>query len=238
MKTPTKWGICMEGNAQPFAEALDLLIRRRPAKEKRPFTYLEIGVGEGGTLAAVVELLKQYDGLNWSVTGVDIPAGWSYNEAAVKRNVNGVRLPMASQIVSGSASVYLVPSHKFLTEVWDWPVDFAFVDGCHGKSCVKGDFIGLARHIRRGGIVCFHDASPKCQGYHPQPHCGTGIVVREALQELGLLEDRLPCWRLWREVDADHGCAFFQFVGYDKVKIPAVPPPKESQGDPLLGNPG
>ena len=84
-------------------------------------------------------------------------------------------------------------------------IDMVFVDGCHGEKCVRQDFFKVLPLVRSGGIVVFHDASPQCQGQHHQPHCGTGIAVREGLKRLGLLDDEVPGWRKIAETNAQHG---------------------------------
>ena len=98
---------------------------------------------------------------------------------------------------------------------WKNNINFAFIDGCHGKNCGIGDFLAIEKHIKTGSIVCFHDSNELAQGKHLQPHCQTGIAIREAIIELGLLSEERPNWRKLADVDGigeNHGCAIFQYI--------------------------
>lgn len=214
-----EFGLCMAGVEMAFIETL--LDRVAASKERaceldRLVNYMEIGVAEGKTLSAVCAVLRESCGSHWNALGIDIPKGWSLDERAARERISPYL----------NARLELAPSYQVLTTglignrlIPIYPIDFAFVDGCHGKACVKADFIALTRHMRPGGVVCFHDALPQDQGYHMQPHCGTGIAVREGLRELGLLENKLPGWKLLREVPGDktkegNGIVMVQYTGF------------------------
>jgi hypothetical protein len=182
------------------------------------FTYVEIGVAEGKTLAVASQII--YAACKaagrpdaWKAIGIDIPEGWSLNEAAVAANNRffGGVITRPYTAPFGSASLILEPSQQCLT-VHQWPpIHFAFIDGCHGKPCAIADFLALEKLMAPGGIVAFHDASEKCQGHHMQPHCRTGIDVRAALKELCLLPpDKRGGWTFLEEPVADHACSFFK----------------------------
>jgi predicted O-methyltransferase YrrM len=214
-----KFGICMEGNEETFERLLE---RRILERGENPFTYLELGIGAGETLAPVARKIQDFRRDSWPawrVIGVDIPNGWSLNLPAVEQNLGELR---------SKAEIHLKPSQQFLIEdTIQNGLDFVFIDGCHGRWCAQADFILLHRHLNPGCVVVFHDASPQCQGMHLQPHCNTGIAVREALQTLGLLENKLPGWNFLCETDAPHGIAAFQFAG-SFMEISALPVESQS----------
>ncbi|MFU8797021.1 MAG: class I SAM-dependent methyltransferase [Dehalococcoidia bacterium] len=58
------------------------------------------------------------------------------------------RLPNIVTIIEDSREVVLDEEARFV---------FAFVDGCHQKSCVKSDFRLIWPHLVSGGIIGFHD---------------------------------------------------------------------------------
>lgn len=157
------------------------------------FRYVEIGIGFGGALESVQEFFRQIR-VRLEMHAVDLP-GYA-GEALRLKNIHW----------------HFVGASEFLRTFKD-PVDFCFIDGCHGKPCVTADFLGIEPLIRPGGIVCFHDTSPECQDRHFQPHCQTGIDARAAVRELGLLDDRRPGWLKFNETSGDqskggHGCLF------------------------------
>lgn len=179
-------GIRMEG----CEEAIESIVKEACAKFD-PFRYLEIGVGGGGTLKAVTDIVRENHN-NWITVGVDISEGWSLKLEEIK-----VRIP---NIIHGLSSpetnfphLSLFGSAEFLL---CWPTDkslhVVIIDGCHGKACVMADFLGVEPLVEKGGFVIFHDAGIEEQGVDIQPHCGEPINVRSALIALKLIEDIQP----------------------------------------------
>jgi hypothetical protein len=205
----SRWGLCMAGNEHVFTQSILRLIT--PGQK---FNYLEIGAAEGHTLMAVSQLLASACGTHWSACGIDIPGGWSLNETDLRARM----VPYEKNV-----TLVLESSSSYLARMPHLSLDFAFVDGCHGKACVKSDFIALTRHIKPGGVICFHDTPERVQGLHFQPHCQTGIAVRSALKELGLFDNEIRGWRFLGETEGDrlrggHGMALFQSVGFSEPK--------------------
>lgn len=195
---PQYWGFCMAGNEEAFCRMLELA---KPEKLKAtpfmadPFFYYEIGIGHGDTLLAVNEYLADVPRF---MVGVDVPA-W-----------------LPKKEMPGTINLMTIGSEKFLSAKDTPKADFIFIDGCHGAPCVKRDFLLAEQKIKPGGIIAFHDTDPNCQGRHFQDHCGTGIDVRQALQDLGLMDDTRPGWRKVEETMGDvyragHGMVFVQY---------------------------
>jgi len=64
-----------------MADGLNVIVEMARSRFQ-PFTYLEIGVANGQTLAAVsLEASKR--GQGWRSVGVDLPDGYSLNKANV-----------------------------------------------------------------------------------------------------------------------------------------------------------
>ncbi len=201
-QVPSTWGLCFDGNEKAFCEALDVAI----ANASGPFRYAEIGLGYGGGMNAVGHYLAKFEGLNYRRVGVDIPEFERGNAGKVgyydDPSTLELRLVGAAQFFKDAAAAV----ERY---------DFIFIDGCHGAPCVTNDFLGAERVIRPGGVVAFHDTDPGCQDLHLQPHCKTGIRAREAVEKLGLLDDKRPGWRkLWEtsgnKDKGGHGCLFVQ----------------------------
>lgn len=213
MNIPQRWGFCFEGNETAFTNAL--LYSLKSAKGG-PFVYLEIGIGRGDCLRSVSEILQQVDHGEWRVFGVDLP---NYRGDALKRDyVPALFGPVAvgSDTPSHSVALHLCGSKQFLENSTLRP-NFTFIDACHCAKCPTSEFIGIESKVPVGGVVCFHDTCPSCQGNHsPQP-CGGGIDVRRGVRELGLLDNSRNGWRVFDETHGQpqrgsHGCLFVERV--------------------------
>lgn len=202
---PFKWGFCLGPEERvAFCEMLDVAWRRIDPGET--FLYYEIGIGNADTMLAVHSWLTQR-GVPHKIVGVDVP---NYHGGALNYNFN--EQPSASL---GEISLALVGSEAFLSNVGQ-KADFIFIDACHGAPCATRDFLLAEKKIKSGGIIAFHDTDPNCQGHHHQEHCGTGIDVRRAVEELGLLDNSRPGWMKLGETAGKfpeyHGCLFVQRV--------------------------
>lgn len=217
-RIPSNWGFCFAGNEAAFCRALSISAEcRMQNAECRRFDYLEIGIGHGACLRAVSEFLEQFPELDWRIVGVDLPnySGPGLNPESVGQFYCGPASVEEAKMRPGrTITLCLTGATEFLKRTTQ-QFDFVFIDACHGKACVINDFCGAEALVKPGGVVCFHDTDPACQGEHHQPHCGTGIDARAAVTELGLLDDSRPGWKRLFETSGDkqkggHGSLFVQ----------------------------
>lgn len=176
-------GICWNGLEQTY---LDHIIQTTTRFPHEQFRYVEIGIAEGKTLAAVSDHLRIMN-IPHSITGVDKEDGWSLNKAEVEKNMNEVLSLPTSTLNTFSVDYrgsveFLCEQRKNLTEI-----HFLLIDGCHEMECAMLDFLLAEDLIPFGGIICFHDTDPGSQGQDVQPHHGKPIGVRDAITKLGLL---------------------------------------------------
>lgn len=219
LRIPSNWGFCFAGNEAAFCRALQVAHETHETHKNGFFDYLEIGLGHGACLRAVSEFLEQFDGLDWRLVGVDLPL-WTGNgnlpESLGRYYCGPASVEDAKLRPARTISLCLTGAQEFLRRTTQ-SFDFVFIDACHGKACVMADFYGAEPLVKPGGVVCFHDTSPGCQGMHYQPHCGTGIDARAAVEELGLLDDSRKGWEKLFETAGDqqkggHGSLFVRKV--------------------------
>lgn len=211
----TRLGFSMDG----LESSIEELIREQIwPRFKKALTYLEIGIGHGGTLGGMAEMLKNCPApCRWRVIGVELPEGYSFCQQEVYRSAQIRQIPITfvehfggSKLNPdwGAITVYLCDAQRFLPLYWDDCISLALIDGCHGRSCVKADFLNLERFIEPGGVVMFHDfgedEAGKAQN-HVCPECPT-IDVRGACKDLGLFNER-PNWAFVDEWVGDKSAA-------------------------------
>lgn len=211
-----KLGICTAGCEGPFEFYLTETFKRGSGDD---FTYAEVGIADGDTLLAVANMFENVRDF-CRLVGVDVPECPVFKEEVfVKRSGGLAQVKRVPEKVPIGLTVFLLPQGVQRPGVAEalFPsgIDFAFIDGCHGKACAKADFLSLEKSVKPGGIAVFHDACAEDQGASFQAHCGEPINVREGLRELGLLDDLRNGWRLLEEVHGDksqngNGMCFFQ----------------------------
>ena len=169
------WGWFM--NSQPNAEAFrDVLLS---AHELHPegISYLEIGLGNCGTINAVDYMLDQIPGTH-SIVGIEVES-WTQKYLT----------PYRSSIFIGGREV--IPQ---------WQYDVVLIDACHCKECVMKDFEAVEGLVTQGGFVLFHDTDEAVQGIHKDtcenPHQVNGIETLAALDEINFTG-----WESFRKTD-------------------------------------
>lgn len=173
------FGICTAGTEEAFEQAL---LER--AKPDEPFVYLEIGVAHCETWQTVCEILNR-TGARWRTIGID---PWVHAFEAYRRRIEPEFNPAKALLLAQTRE------EAFRTEqarIGD-NLDFVFIDGCHAKPCVMGDFLAVEPLVRPGGLVVFHDLAGS-DGF--QQHCQQAMGVKEGLTELGLLDGSRPGWK-------------------------------------------
>jgi len=124
-------------------------------QELNPKYILEIGTASGGSLFCFCKLAKN----DATIISIDLPEGpfgGGYPEW---------KIPIYKAFAKENQKLYLLrkDSHKeeTLEEVKKIlngnQLDFLFIDGDHTYEGVKKDFEMYSPHVRRGGIVAFHD---------------------------------------------------------------------------------
>lgn len=59
-----------------------------------------------------------------------------------------------------SLSEYVTPIRGSSLEIvknWNQPIDLLFIDGCHEYEHVLAEFLLFSVHVKKGGIIAFHD---------------------------------------------------------------------------------
>lgn len=169
-----EWGIAMESCSE-FIKDTILLALGDPT-----FTYIEIGIGEGKTLARVCDYLKDEVVTDYKAAAIDIQDGWSFNFEAFYNNIKGHR---------ENIEIDLSGSPEALKKYPDESINAIMIDGDHSLEAVKEDFREANRILKVGGIIMFHDSDSFSQGRDDFERQSNGIRVRQALEELNLLKE-------------------------------------------------
>ncbi|RTK98841.1 MAG: class I SAM-dependent methyltransferase [Proteobacteria bacterium] len=207
-----KFGIRMAGNEIDIEKTIKQYIANR---KDTNFTYFEIGAAGCVTMKSIYEIIKENIDCNyWHVYGLDLVNGWSLDWNTINSFgdvlgviKNGVYEKPANatehESLTRHATLILDDNPRAYTQTAfsDESIDICFIDGCHGKKCVIEDFKAVESKIKKGGIVFFHDAGVPEQGTDWQGHCGENINVREAIKELGLLDNSRYGWQFMFETN-------------------------------------
>lgn len=206
--------------------AIEALIKDHLKGYKPEDVYTLIEVGSAGcvTLRAFKDIITDVRSTNWSVVGFDLTEtkAWSldWNEinAAFDGSPKIFRDPKSGfhAVLDDMALWLLDDPRSFLKDEFKPIIDFAFIDGCHGK-CAAHDFEAIESKVRSGGLVMFHDVGVLEQGRDWQPHCQEYINVRKHIADLGLLDGTRPGWKVVGEIPGSrvwggdgNSCAVFQ----------------------------
>lgn len=139
-----------------------------------PIRYLEIGLYNGRTANGV----KQYF----------LSKGYPYEITGIESFLIGEQMvffPEDAKLITGS-------SIEIYNRIPDNSQDFILVDGNHSFPFVVADFFCYKDKIKKGGFICFHDASPQTQ-WKGWQHVGDKddpdmtIAVMKALEKIGLI---------------------------------------------------
>jgi len=178
MKPARRWGIAMQGCEPYFVETI--VQTYLEMKKTEPFRYIEIGIAEGYTAAAVAETLRLITN-HWKIFAVDISGGWSFNWELFKENIEQY----------GSQISWSLDGSPRALRAYVPKANLIFIDGNHSRESVITDFEEAHKILAVNGRLIFHDSDAQSQGKDTE-HLPKGIEVRKTLEELGLLFDQHP----------------------------------------------
>jgi predicted O-methyltransferase YrrM len=129
-------------------------------KKHKPKSYLELGIGNGGSFAMAcfmmqetLEFAQAVDNLAYRNLGI------GQNEDEILRFIKAIETKTEKHFYNGSTDKYfseLFPDKKF---------DVIFIDADHSYEGVRKDFVNAQQHLNDGGLIVFHDiASEACPG--------------------------------------------------------------------------
>ena len=115
-------------------------------------THLEIGTAAGGTLCEIYNFYKS--------TGGKVPNFWVVDQLnIVKTNLISHGVNLASiRFLESISSVAIKNAY-----IENPAFDFILIDGSHKRKYVTQDLI-WTRFLKKGGILCAHDYSPRFPG--------------------------------------------------------------------------
>lgn len=232
-----KFGLGLDGCEQGIEALLKQHIN---FSQSVVYTIIEVGSAGCVTLRAFKDIVAENRLGHWRVIGFDLPDGWSLDMNEINQVFDGrpniLREEDAERVIPiNMMHLFLLKDPRaYLKEKLNLNVDFAFIDGCHGK-CAANDFLAIESKVNVGGIVMFHDFGFLDQGRDFQPHCQEMINVRKHLDDIGLFDIRAGVnqgrefrkgWRFigeiqgsryWKDANSPetkgNSCGLFQKIG-------------------------
>jgi hypothetical protein len=182
-------------------EILELSLRVivRDVPQPHPLSFCEVGCADGGTTAKALRLLDAECRLPWAYFAVDCEA------LGYRPTITHKHFTYVSGYSFAPDTLAQLPGDL----IW------VFIDACHCAACVTRDAHAYIPRVRSGGIIAFHDASPRMQGQDPQSYerlrslhdhdvaIQHGVQVRQALDQLN--RDHLRIDVLLPALDQERG---------------------------------
>ena len=215
---------------------LEDLLRQSLAKCPFDQCYTLVEVGSAGctTLRAFKDIISEVRGLApWRVVGFDLPVGkaWSLDMDEVRRNgvEHIITEPEIQVPFENVLSLILIDDpRQYIQDTFPFSIQFAFIDGSHGKSCGL-DFLALERKISLDGLVIFHDYGIIEQGTDWQAFDREFISVRSYVHRLGLAEPCNEKRKGWRFVGEARGSRHVVGDGNSAAVVQRTSEPLEEQ---------
>jgi predicted O-methyltransferase YrrM len=162
-------GMKLQQVPEEYAQLLLLL------KEHKPKTYLELGIGNGGSFATACFFMQENIKLAVAVDSLEYGKLIDQNRKEVldfftpyqKKNdppFMHAGLPMENKIYFSEENTdsFFLRLSKQLSKPY---FDVIFIDADHSYEGVRKDFVNAQKHINEGGLIIFHDiASQACPG--------------------------------------------------------------------------
>jgi hypothetical protein len=201
----TKFGLRSDGTEKELKKLLT-----KATKKGKEFNFVEVGTCGGASLKAFQEILqKTRKDKEWRLVGIDTIEGVNKEINEINKNFPRDLILTNLFTLTGETKVSITPNianyviiegEKFLKNHWKYPIHFCHIDALHCSCHVTADFLAVEPHVVSGGIVLFHDFCLESQGTDHQ-HDGHFIEVREACQELGLIDGTRPGWKFIGEIN-------------------------------------
>lgn len=123
-------------------EVLEMYKILEEVTKYNPKTIVEIGVKYGGTL----NVWRNFLSSDSIIIGID-------SDNSLKFNINE---DSRIKFIQGNSLDYGT-YQKFLSILGNRKIDFLFIDGGHVYREAKSDLYTFGWHVRKGGIIAFHD---------------------------------------------------------------------------------
>ena len=135
-------------------EELCALLTMAKALDAR--NVLEIGTWDGNTALNLAENIRG------TITTVDLPPDHADKTSTVYEGVPLNLTPreeMGRQLAAGNGKVRQVfgDSARLDWSTLGGPFDLVFIDACHQEPYVRSDTQNALKHVRRGGLIVWHD---------------------------------------------------------------------------------
>jgi hypothetical protein len=174
------YGLLTAKDIETIEKTLDLVCE---SNYNDPVRVTEIGVRDGSTSRGINKYLVKKGKLVF-YTGID-----NNHDMEVQEPFDGCYL-----IIGNSGEVFY--------KLQDNSQNFIFLDANHSLFNTTADFLLYMSKVRVNGFFVFHDTSPNIapftdyQGIGDKNNTYNYISCRDAIQRMGLLENKFPGWEL------------------------------------------
>ncbi len=188
-----KYGLISRTDSDTLERTIDFICD----EFKEGINILEVGCYGGDTAKGLVEYLE-FKGRVSFITGIDN----GKDEETVRFNYD--------RFIQGN-------SNEVYNQIEGCSQHMVIIDGNHSLPYVISDYYCYKNKVKKGGFLCFHDASPQAQGQDWQRMGDKGdkdmrISVLKALKEVGIWENKRwkTTFHMWDEDDRCGGFAIFK----------------------------
>jgi len=130
-------------------------------KEHKPKTYLELGIGNGGSFAMACFMMQE--SLE-SAVAVDCLAYRNLNIGQCEEEIN-MYINLNPEHKAQKTFINSTTDAFFEALEADSMFDVIFIDADHSYEGARKDFVNAQKHLNDGGLIIFHDINSKaCQG--------------------------------------------------------------------------
>lgn len=129
-------------NRKELQQALDVVAVLQPQR------VVELGTYRGGTLYCWMQAAA----LNARLVGVDTPGTPEFVDADLKKGLSGTQ-----EVILLREDTKLQSTVDKALAFTQGPIDFLFIDAEHTYAATKKDWELWSPHVRKDGVVGFHD---------------------------------------------------------------------------------